>query len=136
MTTKTVTIDPIKVQDALFHIQEMLERSQIPFFALGSTAKHIYKLDPTLEGDEEVNIGVKKSELTKSQMSTLKSLIPTLDVSEFQLSYTHNDIPVIIDVIHTDYKVFKYPDTKWFALEFFQIPNPFSEYWQQREFIK
>lgn len=133
---KKKTIDPVKVYDALFHIQDMLERSQIPFFVLGTTAKHIYRGE-RLDGDEEVNVGVKKSELTPPQVKTLKSLIPDLDFSsQFQLSYLYNEVPVIIDVIHTDYKVLQYPDTKWFEIEFFKLPNPFEEYWQKRDFIK
>lgn len=130
-----VTIEPKALEDALFHVQEMMERSQIPFMVFGNTAKHIYRGE-SLDGDSEVNIGVKKSELTESQFKTLREVIPTLDISQFQLSYFHNEVPVIIDVIHADYKVFKYPDTKFFVYEWFSLPNPFIEYWQKKDFIK
>lgn len=130
-----VTIEPKLLEDALFHVQEMMERAQIPFMVFGNTAKHIYKGEG-LEGDVDVNVGVKKSELTDSQFKTLKQLIPELDISELQLSYYHNEVPIIIDVIHAEYNVFKYPDRKFFTFEWFNLPNPFADYWQKKDFIK
>lgn len=134
-TNKKEIIDPVKLEDALFYMQDILERSQIPFMVFGKTAKHIHRGE-RLDGDEEINLGIKKSELTPSQVSTLKFLIPDIDMNEYQISCFHNDIPIIIDVIHTDYNVFQYPDKKLFIFEWFSLPNPFSEYWQKKDFIK
>jgi hypothetical protein len=135
MEKQAITISAQQLEDALFHVQEMCERAQIPFMLFGNTAKHVYRGEG-LEGDEEVNIGVKKGELTDHQFRTLKQFIPHLEANQYQLSYTHNGVPVLIDVIHTEYKVFKEPDTKFFMYEFFKIPNPFEEYWQKRDFVK
>ena len=133
---KATSFDPILLREALFHVQEMMERALIPFFVLGTTGRHLYKNEETLKGDEEIRVGIKKAELTKEALSTLKSFIPGIDVSEYQLSYEYSGVPVIIDVIHTDYQVFKHPDTRYFYISEFKIPNPWGDYWERRDFIK
>ncbi len=114
----------------------MLGRAQVPFFVLGSTGRHLHKGQEDLTGDTEVRVGVKKAELRREAMVTLTQFIPDLSISEYQMSYLVNGVPVIIDVIHTNYSVLEHPDTRFFFTGEYKIPNPWDQYWQQREFIK
>lgn len=125
-----------ELRGALFHVQDTLERCLVPFFVLGNTAKHIINDEEPLTGDSEVHVGVRKEELTREAMMTLKTLIPELSISEYQISYSYNNVPVVIDVIHRDYKFFEYPDRKFYFISEFLLPNPFEKYWSVRNLIK
>lgn len=125
-----------ELRNALFDVQDKLGRVLIPFFVLGKTARHIMRNEESFAGDEDIHIGVLKPELNPMMESLLDTFIPDLERSEFQYSYYHNNVPVVIDIIHNKYKVFEYPDRKFFDIEEFLIPNPFELYWQQRDYIK
>lgn len=125
-----------QLRNALFHIQDVFERAMCPFFVLGDTARHIVKEEEDFVGDEDIHVGVRQAALTKEVMSMIRSYIPDLEESKVQLSYFHNSVPVVIDVIHGDYEVLKNPDLRYYYISEFMIPNPWKQYWQQHEFIK
>lgn len=125
-----------QLRNALFHVQDTMERCLVPFVVLGNTAKHVINDEEPLTGDTEVHIGVKKEEFTREVMMTLKSLIPELSTTEYQMSYSHYNVPVVIDVIHRDYKFLEHPDRKFYYISEFLLPNPFEKYWTARNLIK
>lgn len=125
-----------QLRTALFHVQDTMERCLVPFVLLGNTAKHVVSDEEELTGDTEVTIGVKKEELTREVMMTLRTLIPELSTSEHQLSYSHNNVPVVIEIIHRDYQFLKHPDRKFYFISEFLLPNPFDKYWMARNLIK
>lgn len=125
-----------QLRTALFHVQDAMERCLVPFVVLGNTAKHVISDEEELTGDTEVTIGVKKEELTREAMMTLKSLIPELSTTENQMSYSYNGVPVVIEVIHRDYQFLKHPDRKFYYISEFLLPNPFEKYWAVRNLIK
>lgn len=121
---------------ALFHVQDTLERTLTPFVVLGNTARHMYNRDEPLTGDTEIHIGVKKSELTREVISTIKTLIPTIAADEYQWSYMHYGVPVVIDVIHNEYKFLQHPEMHHYYISDFMLPNPFQKYWLSRNLVK
>lgn len=135
-STKETLFSHEQLRDALFHIHDIMDRAQVPYLVLGSTARHMVENEEPLTGDTEVNVGAEKRFLTKEAMDTLRSFIPSLDVQKLQMTYEHKGIPVIIEVIHGDYKVFKNPDTKFYYIENFRVPNPFYDYWKRKDFMK
>ncbi len=125
-----------QLREALFHVQDVLERCLCPFFVLGNTARHMVKNEEEFTGDEEIHIGIQKASLTKEVISMMESYIPELEKTNVQYSYFHNGVPVIIDIIQGEYAVLKNPDRRFYYISDFLVPNPWSQYWQQHEFIK
>jgi hypothetical protein len=125
-----------QLREALFHVQDVFERAMCPFFVLGNTAKHIVSNEEEFVGDEDIHVGVRQAALTREVVGMMRSYIPDLVETKVQFSYFHNKIPIIIDIIHGDYEVFKNPDMRYYYISEFLIPNPWKQYWQQHEFIK
>lgn len=126
-----------QLREALFHVQDVFERCICQFFVLGDTARHIYKNEEPFVGDEDIHVGVRKASLTKEVMGMMRSYIPDLFETEAQLSYIHNNgVPVVIDVIHCEYEVLKNPDTRYYYISEFLLPNPWTQYWNQHDYLK
>lgn len=132
-----------QIRDALFRVQDHLERSQIQFVLLDEIAKQMREMeDPLLEASE-VSIGIRSQDFTQSGSSTLRSIIPDAGWEEFlhgetisNLAYQDGSVPVVIWIIHNDLDVFKNPDTKFYYQTEFRLPNPFKTYWRVRDLIK
>lgn len=131
------------IRDALFRVQDHLERSQIQFVLLDEIAKQMAEMEDPLLIASEVSIGVRSQDFTESGSSTLRSIIPDAGWREFlhgetvsNLSYTDGSVPVVIWIIHNDLDVFKNPDSKFYFQTEFRLPNPFKEYWIKRDLIK
>ena len=135
-TNNIKTFSDQELREALFDVALLMERALVPFFVLGKTGRHLFKYEENLDGDDEIRVGVRKAELRREAIVTIEQFKPDMVVSEFQMSYSFNDIPVIIDIIHTDYAVLKHPDTRYYYTEEFKIPNPWDQYWERREYMK
>lgn len=131
---KKVYLPHDKLRDALFNVQDMLERSMISFILLDDTAKQV-KEDQKLKL-EEISVGILKKDLTQSGFSMLRSLVSDLYVSDDNLSYKYKGVTIVIWIIHRNYKFFQAPDTVFYEIENFRIPNPFKQYYNARYLVK
>lgn len=132
-----------QVRDALFHVQDALERSQIQFVLLDEIAKQIAELEDPQLSASEISIGVRQQDFTESGSSTLRSIIPQAGWEAIlhgeevaNLSYNVGSVPVVIWIIHNDMGVVNNPDTRFFYQTEFRIPNPFREYWRKRDLLR
>jgi len=115
-------------------VQDTLERCLVPFFLLEGIAKQMVENLPFEL--KELSIGVKESEWSKSGKSIFKMLRPEAEVTKDYASFKVGEVPVVIWIIHRNYKFFEHPDFKWFRATEFYLPNPFALYWKSRFFIK
>jgi len=122
-----------KLHDALLHVQDALERSMIPFLVLGDTAKQIIDSELPVFDLDFIHIGVLRRHLTYSCLSILKDLLYDPQTTDDRIDYIHNGVPVRIDVIGNYYSFFENPDSRFYTLSEFKIPNPFSEYWKKKD---
>lgn len=131
------------IREALFNVQDILERSQIQFMLLDELAKQIAEgEDPDLSSSE-ISLGVMRQDFTESGSSTLRSLVPDAGWRDFRhdeelsnISYTYGSVPVVIWIIHNKMSVFDNPETKYYYQTEFRIPNPFKEYWRKRDLVR
>lgn len=129
--TQKTTIQKYRHTDlleALFFIQDVLERAQIPFMALGNTALSIFNNEQDLS--DPIHIGILKKYLMKANESTVRTLIKDATFNDRSIKLIHNNIPITIDIINNEYSFFKYPDKKFYYVEDFYLPNPFEKYYK------
>ncbi len=124
----------LQLRDALMYIQDRLDRASIPFLLLKDTAYDVKNFDELRGG--EVTIGVRKYNLTDMTYPTLKMLIPEASFEDTCIRLEHHNAPIFIKLIKNNYKFFQNPDTVFFFIEQFHIPNPFNNYWSSRHIIR
>ena len=129
-----------QLRDALFFMQDLLERCMIPFMVLGTVGRQIAEQnDPILQANK-IELGIKKNHYTDSCKSMLWSLFDQYhieasdEVDDIALEY--KGVPVFIKVIKGNYEFFRNPNTKFFFVENLDFPNPFDEYWKVRKEIE
>lgn len=122
--------DHEKLLETLFFMQDMMERSSMPFLLLDTTAKQALA-DPMGQLYlTKLTLGVRKLEAAHG-LRLLKQLIPTITQKGDQLFYLHtNGVPVYIYLLGED-PYYVDPNPVNFAIEVFQTPNPFIEYWHK-----
>lgn len=123
-------------EPALYFIEDVMERAMIPFFLLGETAKHVIEnLD--CEVNVPIYIGVKKNDLTRYSLSTLKMFLPAdTEYTDKSISFTWKDTPVKIKIVHRNYRFLKNLDFVYYRITQYRIPNPFPEYWRVRNVVQ
>lgn len=140
-------INPDLFNEALFFIQDLLDRSLVEFFVLKDLARFMvserYGWLQQPNHLVSVDLGVKKNSLNEFGQSTLKTLLETYHdhLTEVQwtpefIRFKYKDVPVFIRVIKRNYKFFQNPDSVFYRVETFKIPNPFDHYWTARFIIK
>ena len=120
------------LRDALFFIQDMLERSSLPFMLIGNTAKQLFEQEDPLLYDTKIKLGIKKRDIAPSGIEMLKGLLPQIKINDEMMFYLHtNGVPVFIKLL--DQAVyFDNPDPHFYYQTQFNVPNPFVAYWDER----
>jgi hypothetical protein len=122
------------LHDALLWIQDILERCSIPFIVGGELAKQMLKeSDPSLSGDR-VELYVYDRYLTDSTSSFLKTFLNLKEVDSV-IETKYKDVPITIKILDKTYPFFDNPDTRFYYVTEFRFPNPFSEYWKEKDNI-
>ena len=123
------------LHDTLLYIQDVLERSQIPFIVVGDLARQMLREDtPTLVGDK-VEVVVLRKYITESTGSFLKTFLRLVGDIEDKIETDYNNTPIVIHVIDKDYPFFRNPDTRFYYITEFRFPNPFEDYWKEKDNI-
>lgn len=123
-----------KLNLALFDIEDLFDRALCPFYLLGNTAKDVHE-EKYLYG-EAIEVGVEKKNLTESVMNILKMYINEDCFTDTGVEYIHDGVPVKVKFIKNKYKFLNNPEKKIYIAEFYNIPNPFADYWKVRKLIK
>jgi hypothetical protein len=122
--------------EALFFVEDQLNRSQIPFFLLGETAKQAREgFSGGFEGD--ITLGLLKKDYTDSGSSILRMLMPHhTEWGDKKITVVYNGVNVEIKIIHRNYDFFKNTDIVIHSVSDFCLPNPFNKYWAARNLIQ
>lgn len=122
--------------EALFFVEDQLNRSQIPFILLGETARQAQNgFESVFEGD--IQIGVLNKDYTQSGRSTLKMLMPYhTEWGDKLIKVVYNGVNIEIKIIHRNYSFFKNRDIVITSISDFCLPNPFNKYWSARNLIQ
>lgn len=79
--------------------------------------------------------GVKELELTPEARTTIEQYYPN-SIGEKEIKFEVDGVPVTITIMRWKYGFMKYPDTKFYLAEEYQLPNPFDVYWKVRHIVK
>jgi len=129
-----------QLHEALMGIQDLLERSTIEFVLLGDTAKKISSEELPNFNMDKIHIGVTRLHYHKTGKSMLKSLLFQEHISfnedENHLFLDYKGVPIEIDIIDNYYSFFVYPDTRFYTITEFKIPNPMNEYLEKAAYVR
>jgi hypothetical protein len=138
--TKLPEFTPQQLHDALFGALDLMERAICPFVLLKETAykcrESSSSIDFDLVGLKQIDLGIKVNQLTKEVLSTFETYAKEYRNDGTDISFICNGVPVVVRIIHRNYQVFNNPDTIFYKVEEFKIPNPFDKYWEMRGFIR
>jgi hypothetical protein len=136
--TQEMSFDTNSLIQALFDVEDLMERCSCPFFLLDETARQVREetknLEPHLELNE-ITIGIRQRHLAQSVKEMIRTIKPQAEWLNSTISYSFGDIPVVIWIIRKDHSVFERPDRIWFYTADLCIPNPFDTYWQNRDIL-
>jgi hypothetical protein len=119
---------------ALRDVEDLFERTLTPLILVGKTGESVRK-DKQLEG-EFIEAAIRRKQLTETTLEMFFTLRPKLMEFKDSLSYKVGDVSVIIKIIEHEYDMFNYPDKVYYLAGEYLVPNPWSTYEQEKEFIK
>jgi len=126
-------LSPDKLDQALATAEDLLTRSQVPFLVLGDTLRGVLKEELYGEG---IELGIRERYLTKSTLGIMKLIRPDLKVEPGSIYFEHEGVPVDILIIKRNYKCLENPDTVFYKVTEYKIPNPLDGYFHARYLIK
>lgn len=122
-----------QLREALLYVEDIMERAVMNFVVLDEVAKAMYENQPLKA--RELDIGVLRQDLTQYGSATLEMLEPSLEFHKKTAGFNHNGVPVVMWILDNNMECFKNPDTVFYEVTTFKIPNPFKHYWKSRNLI-
>lgn len=116
--------------EALYFIHDLFSRPNIPFFLLDETARQVKNRE--LLSGRALIVGIRKVDFQERNISMMEAVFPADVVGKDFICYTYIGVPIRVLVLHERGDMFTNPDTVMYQHEFFNIPNPFEEYWANR----
>lgn len=127
------------VEEALYFIEDIMDRLQIPMFLHKDVARDVYEDKGRIDADE-VHVMVRERSFTPFNLGMLRDWAKKsgFEVQEHEVGYfiDHKEAPIYIHVVKKNWKYLKNPDIKFFRTTEYFVPNPFNEYWKMRGMIK
>ena len=125
-------------EEALYFIEDILDRCQIPFFLLGKAAKNVVENQDADFETDMIEVGVKKKHLTESGFKALKMLLSGREVeyTDKKIEFEHKDMKIVIKIIQKNWDVLKNPNQVFYRMTHFRVPNPFKKYWSFKQFVR
>lgn len=121
------------VDKAVHHVQDLLNRTQIPFILLGDLVERIVR-GQSIGGIKEIEIGVFQKDLVRERLSSLKTEIGDI-TTDYGFGYKFDRISIHIKIISRDHKFFENPDIIFYKSGEYRIPNPIEDYLKVRHTI-
>jgi len=127
--------NPLRADEALAFVQDLMQRSQIPFIVLREAAMQLY-LDQQPIVAEDITVCVLPQHAVDSCISTLESLLPPFvkDKCGYTFAY-ENEIACHIRLLKKKFQFLNDPEQRTFGWGWVFIPNPFNRYWKGRSFV-
>jgi len=121
------------VDKGLHHVQDLLDRTLIPFVLLGEVVYRITN-NKSLGGIKEIEVGVFQKDLVRERLSSLKTEVGDI-TTDYGFGYKFDRIPIKIKIISRDHKFFDNPDKIFYKSGEYSIPNPIGDYLKVRQTI-
>ena len=118
-----------ELTDALFYIEDILGRGLIDWVLVGDIADQLRKYnDPNLVADK-IEIEILRHRFTRSGRNMISSWIPnSKDENLNELNIDYKNVPIHIKIIDKDPGYLKNPNTVFFYVTEFKLPNPYEVY--------
>jgi len=135
-TTNGKAKEPIredKVNEAMWTVDEILERCTLPYVVLGQAAYDI-KHGKTPSG-ERIVFGILKQHAVPSQTSLLPVLLKDVNIYDVEIltdgwRIFTNGVTILIRIIPKKFPTLLDPDTVVYNNWWWRLPNPFNAYWE------
>ena len=128
ISPKLSTYTHEQLRDVLMMAADYLERCDIPYVLWGKTLKHAMSQEEELTGDDQIELAIKRSEVTDAHISILDHWARNVVVATDIITFSCNNIPVVIKILPTDEPLLANPDYVNYWIEMFKIPNPYKQY--------
>lgn len=128
--------NPEKADEALAYVQDLMQRSQIPFIVLREAALQLFLYQEIIKS-YDITIAVRPQYMVDSCISILESILPTnyeKTAKGYNFVY-EEEMPCHIRIINKPFKFLLDPDRRTFGYGYVYIPNPFERYWKDRSFV-
>lgn len=125
-----------EINDAFFFVEDTLERALMPWVTLNETARAIINHDPQLMA-KGIEIGVRKNDMTKYGEMALNMVLGSYKPEGMPRlwKFDYKGIPITIRVIYRNWPFLERYDKKIYYFEHIAIPNPFQDYWKQKDLV-
>lgn len=135
----SIEYTPMQLEEALLETENLMTSIFCDFFLMDDLALFVREHSPDtyIEGIDTITIGVKKSWITPGVVSTLTTVLPSVELvipNEWQFEMAN--VPVRVMIVERDYHFLKNLDSIAHMSSWFLMPNPFDKYWQARYLMK
>lgn len=127
---KTTSLPHDKLMKALYFVEDLFSRPNIPFFLLDETALAA-KENRQMEGDR-ITVGIRKLDFQPNNISMMNSLYQYKSIDDKHIEYVYCDVPITVKIIDSTDDMFRNLNTFMYQYEAFSLPNPFDKYWETR----
>lgn len=104
----------------------------MPFVLLDNLAKEVYENRPL--SVQKLTIGISRGEYDSAK--PLRDIVfPDIHEKDGKVELDYKDFPIEISILE-DKTYIREPDTVFYAVTQFYVPNPFKEYWKNRKEVK
>lgn len=136
-STKTLTMKSTEdISEALFFIDDVLDRAQCPYMVLGDVSRAIFDYGVSADvSSDKVVVGVRRACLTPEVLSVVRQYGNPKEETDKLFTFEHGGVEVQLKVIDKDYEFVKHPDSRMYRVHTFHVPNPFNAYWKVRGLI-
>ena len=124
-----------QLTNALYYLEDLMDRAGLPFFLLEGAAKQIYDNVPYLSLNQ-IDAGIEDKYVQETGREFLRMVLPSIEIDQNTASFEYQGVPIVIWIIHKKWKFFNNLDMVFFGICNFRIPNPFWKYWKSRFLIK
>jgi len=144
MTSPTLTKNTANIkkftypsaESALYFLEDVFERALIPFFLLGDVARSVVD-NRDMAVTDPIEIGILRKHYTEYARSTLPMFLPPdAKIGRKNITFTWDSTPVSVRVIDDHFSFLQNTDQVFYKITTFKIPNPFEEYWTNRDTVK
>src|SRR3990167_5528108 len=122
-----------QINKALYWVDDLLDRCQIPYVVAGDIARQLYDNDDAgrqLTVDK-IEIIVRNGNINPMTTGLLKTFVPWVEFGQ-KILLEHEGVPIEIKVIKRKYQFIEYPDLRFYMSDEYKIPNQFDRYWKAR----
>lgn len=129
----------MQLENALAYAEYIMGSIPIDFFLLDELAFFVKENEPDkwLEGIDTISLGVRKSWVTDNVISTLKTIVPDVDIIPGEWWFSDNNVvPIRVTIVERNFTYLRNLDTSFHLSSSYLMPNPFKKYWQVRYLIK